>query len=190
MLITTRRSAKSLAQAAVVAASLLFTGSAIALAAPAAGSAGATQHKKMPELHVRVALDGNKLHHHFVVAGKRHSEALAGPDDMAMLDGRLFTAFQNGVSSQGEPSTDGNTDSTVVEFTARGHVLRQWDIKGKCDGLTADPARHLVIATVNEDANSSVYTIMPNGPAAVQVQHFHYNRPLPHKGGTDASGWR
>jgi hypothetical protein len=28
----------------------------------------------------------------------------------------LFTAFQNGVGSQGEPSTDGNLDSTVVEF--------------------------------------------------------------------------
>jgi hypothetical protein len=40
-------------------------------------------------------------------------------------------------------------------------VIRQWDIKGKCHGLTANPARGLVIATVNEDANSSIYTIAP-----------------------------
>jgi len=186
MLTTTRRSAKTLAHAAVVAASLLFTGSAMAIAAPSAGSSGATQHGPVPSLMVRLVLNGSKLHHQFVVAGKRHSEPLAGPDDLTMLGGRLFTAFQNGVGSQGEPSTDGNTDSTVVEFTPSGHVLRQWDIKGKCDGLTADPARRLVIATVDEDANSSVYTITPGGPAAAAVQHFRYNRPLPHKGGTDA----
>lgn len=185
MLTTTRRSAKTLAQVAVVAAGLLFTGSALAVAAPAAGSAGA--HRPRPHLTVRLVLDGKNLRHQFVAGGKRHSEPLAGPDDITALDGHLFTAFQNGVGSQGEPSTSGNTDSTVVEFTARGHVLRQWDIKGKCDGLTADPEGHFLVATVNEDSKSSIYTIDPGGPAAVQVLHFRYPRqPLPHHGGTDA----
>jgi hypothetical protein len=178
MLNATGRAAKTLAYAATVAATLLFT-SAMASAAPA-------QTAARPHFAVRQIVNGMKLHHRFVVAGKRHSEPLTGPDDLTVLRGRLFTAFQNGVGSQGEPSTDGNTDSTVVEFTASGHVLRQWDIKGKCDGLTADPAKHLVIATVNEDANSSVYTITPGGRAALQVRHYRYNRPLPHKGGTDA----
>jgi hypothetical protein len=90
------------------------------------------------------------------------------------------------VGSQGEPSTDGNLDSTVVEFTPSGHVIRQWDIKGKIDGLTADPARRMLIATVNEDANSSLYTIDPAAPAGPSVQHYTYNRPPPHNGGTDA----
>jgi hypothetical protein len=186
MITTTRRSATTLAQAAVAAASLLFTGSAMAFAAPAAGNAHTTQHSPATGLRVRVVIDGSKLHHRFSVAGKPHTEALAGPDDLTTLGGHLFTAFQNGVGSQGEPSTDGNTDSTIVEFTPGGHVLRQWDIKGKCDGLTADPVSQLLIATVNEDANSSVYLFTPNGPAPAQVEHFHYNRPLPHKGGTDA----
>jgi hypothetical protein len=39
---------------------------------------------------------------------------------------------------------------------------------------------------VNEDANSSLYLIRPGGLAARQVQHFTYNEPLPHSGGTDA----
>ena len=46
--------------------------------------------------------------------------------------------------------------------------------------------RRRLIATVNEDANSSIYTITPGAPRAAQVQHYRYNRPLPHKGGTDA----
>ena len=87
---------------------------------------------------------------------------------------------------QGETAPGGNRDSTVVEFTRSGHVVRQWDIRGKCDGLTADPSRHRVIATVNEDAHSSVYTIDPWASPARQVHHYAYSEPLPSKGGTDA----
>ena len=63
-------------------------------------------------------------------------------------------------------------------------MIRQWDIRGKCDGLTADPATGQVIATVNEDANSSLYSIDPwTGQVdALPVQQ----QPLPHHGGTDA----
>ena len=61
--------------------------------------------------------------------------------------------------------------------------MRQWDVKGKVDGLTADPYLGKVIATVNEDANSSLYTI---SPYSGHVTHYAYNVPLPHKGGTDA----
>jgi hypothetical protein len=83
----------------------------------------------------------------------------------------------------GQASTDGNRDSTIVEFTQNGKVVRQWDIRGKCDGLTADPYNGQVIATVNEDANSSLYSI---DPWSRQVTHYAYNKPLPHYGGTDA----
>jgi hypothetical protein len=96
---------------------------------------------------------------------------LTFPDDITALGRDLFTAFENGVGPQGQPATTGNQDSTVVEFTPGGHVVRQWDIVGKCDGLTADPATHEVIATVNEDANSSVYTIDPWASPAAQVRH-------------------
>jgi hypothetical protein len=72
----------------------------------------------------------------------------------------------------------------VVEFNLRGRVVAQWDVVGKCDGLTADPTNGRVIATVNEDAHSSVYMIDP--AAGGKAVHYRYNVPLPSHGGTDA----
>jgi hypothetical protein len=190
LLTVPRHPAKTFARAAVAAATVLLTGSAIAFASTAVASTGAhvqrqaTQH--VPPYVVKQVLIGSKLHHTFVAGGKVHTETLAGPDDVTRLGHVLYVGFQNGVGSQGEPSTDGNTFSTIVGFTASGHVVRQWNIKGKCDGLTADSFRHLLVATVNEDANSSIYTITPGAPAGKQIQHYRYNKPLPSKGGTDA----
>jgi hypothetical protein len=205
MLCTTRRAAKILAAAAVIPAGLLLAGAASpAAAATSATSATSTtsaqaaqaapaalaqaQHHAERRYHVRQVLFGSKLRHTFLAAGsaKRRSEPLTQPDDITRIGRDLFTGFQNGVGPQGQASTDGNRDSTIVEFTASGRVIRQWDVRGKCDGLTADPARHLVIATVNEDANSSVYTITPGAKTGTEVRHYRYKEPLPHNGGTDA----
>lgn len=138
-----------------------------------------------PVFHVRQILSGQSLHHWYTRAGsaRRHRESLTQPDDITSAGGNLFTAFQNGVGPQGQASTDGNRDSTVVELAPNGTVIGQWDIQGKCDGLTADPDTGQVIATVNEDANSSLYTI---DPSSGQVTHYRYSKPLPHHGGTDA----
>ena len=145
----------------------------------------ASAHTGGPTYDVRQILSGQSLHHWYTRAGsrKKHRESLTKPDDITMIGGKLFVGFQNGVGPQGQASTDGNRDSTVVEFTPNGTVIHQWDIRGKCDGLTADPYTGQVIATVNEDLNSSLYSIAPwNG----QVTHYSYSRPLPHHGGTDA----
>lgn len=130
-------------------------------------------------------LSGSSLRHTFTPVGSTTptTETLSSPDDITQLNGDIFTGFQNGVGPQGQPSTDGNLDSTVVELTPRGTVLGQWDVTGKTDGVTADPRTGLVLATVNEDANSSLYTIDPRSGA---VTHYQYNEPLPHYGGTDA----
>ena len=111
------------------------------------------------------------------------SETLTNPDDISYGDGHIFTCFQNGVGAQGQASSTGNLDSTVVELTRSGQATAQWDILGKCDGLTVDPDSGLVYATVNEDANSSLYTI---APWSATITHYAYNEPLPHAGGTDA----
>ncbi|MFZ0383741.1 MAG: hypothetical protein WCD11_22095 [Solirubrobacteraceae bacterium] len=116
--------------------------------------------------------------------GPNGPETISAPDDITYLDGHIFVGFQNGVGPQGQPSTTGNTSSTIVEFNRRGDEVNQWDVVGKCDGLTADPDTHRVIATVNEDANSSLYLIDPRG--AGSVVHYSYNEPLPSDGGTDA----
>ena len=115
--------------------------------------------------------------------GAWRSEPLTSPDDITELGHHLFVTFQNGVGPQGTPSTDGNTDSTLVEFTLAGRWVSQWDVTGKCDGLTADPLTGKVIATINEDANSSLDTITV---ATGRLQHYRYSEPLPHNGGTDA----
>src|SRR5215469_13928598 len=181
MILTVKRAAKAAAVAAIP-ASLMIAGAGVAIASPA----GAARH--VSQLTVRQVVFGMKLHHKYIPSGGTmpKTEPLTGPDDLTSIGTNVFTAFQNGVGAQGEPSADGNTDSTVVEFGLGGNEIHQWDIKGKCDGLTADPALGVVIATVNEDGNSSLYTIAPGSSSATAIQHYTYNKPLPHFGGTDA----
>jgi hypothetical protein len=186
MLPTVWRATKILAAAAILPASLLIAGTTTASAAPARAGAHAWPTQRYL---VRPILFGSKLKHTFIPAGSTtpRTEPLTQPDDITHIGGDLFSGFQNGIGPQGQASTDGNLDSTIVEYTPAGRVVQQWDIQGKCDGLTADPALHLVIATVDEDANSSIYTITPGAPAGAQIVHYRYNdSPLPHNGGTDA----
>jgi hypothetical protein len=137
-------------------------------------------------LTVTTILSGDSLTHSFTPAGSTTptTETLSHPDDITRLGDNLFVGFQNGVGPQGEASASGNLDSTVVEMTLSGQPVAHWDVTGKVDGLTADPQLHTVIATVNEDANSSLYTVTPG--TSSPVQHYTYNEPLPHFGGTDA----
>jgi hypothetical protein len=159
----------------------------LALAGPVIASSAASADAS-PQFQVQQILNGMSLQHTFTPAGSSTSvtDPLTAPDDITALGQNLFVSFQNGVGAQGEPTSDGNTASTVVEFTPSGTVISQWDLTGKVDGLTADPQTGLVIATVNEDDNSSIYTIRPAGPAGMQIQHYAYNETLPHFGGTDA----
>jgi hypothetical protein len=170
--------------AAAVAAGL----AGLALAGPALASDSNGSGPVSGQLQVQQILSGKALQHTYTPVGSTTSatEPLTNPDDITAMGHLLFVSFQNGVGAQGEPSSDGNTSSTVVEFTGDGTVVGQWDLAGKCDGLTADPQRGEVIATVNEDNNSSIYTISPFAPTSDQVQHYAYNETLPHLGGTDA----
>jgi hypothetical protein len=136
-------------------------------------------------LHVTQVAFGKKLRHAFRPngTGTARAEALSSPDDITRLGRDVFVTFQNGVGPQGQASPDGDLDSTIVEFTLSGREVAQWDLHGKCDGLSADPLAGEVIATVNEDAHSSLYTIKPRTGS---VTHYAYSEPLPHNGGTDA----
>jgi hypothetical protein len=125
--------------------------------------ASAAPPKPTTTYKVIAILNGKNLHHLYTKAGssKQYREALADPDDITRIGNDLFTTFQNGVGPQGQASTDGNRDSTIVEYTLKGTFVHQWDLVGKCDGLTADPYTGKVVATINEDAHSSLYTIDP-----------------------------
>ena len=135
-------------------------------------------------LTVKQIVLATTLKHSYQLNGKgaAKTESLAQPDDIVALGGNLYVGFQNGVGSQGEVSPSGNLDSTLVEFTPAGSVVKQWDVTGKIDGMGADSATGQVIATVNEDSKSSLYTV-----SGGTVTHYTYApSSLPNMGGTDA----
>jgi hypothetical protein len=157
-----------------------------AVLAVGASSASAHAHGGSGHPHARgftntVFASGAGIEHRNSSTGAM--EAIAQPDDITHLGRDIFVGFQNGVGPQGQASTSGNADSTIVEFNRFGEEVAQWDVPGKTDGVTADPLIRGVIATVNEDANSSLYVIHPGSGTPV---HYSYNEPLPSDGGTDA----
>ncbi|MGI0131789.1 MAG: hypothetical protein ACREDK_01640 [Thermoplasmata archaeon] len=118
----------------------------------------------------------------------------SGPDDLAYLPpqctfgipGTIWTAYQNGIGPTGTPSGSGATASTIVGYdVGTGAVVLSVNVSGHVDGLTADPAWDKLIATTNEDANSSLVIIDPVTGGTVS---FAYS-PSPTvsgNGGTDS----
>jgi hypothetical protein len=171
-------------RAAKVVMSLALASFGISAVAP-----GATASTSDRTLRVTQILAGSSLHHTYTPEGSSTSkvEELSNPDDISVDGQDLFVGFQNGVGPQGEARSDGNLDSSVVEISLSGRVLGQWDVVGKADGVTADPALGGVIATVNEDNNSALYLIKTSGVSASDaVTRYAYSEALPHGGGTDA----
>ena len=164
---------RSLAATAGIAAAGVVAGAAVL---PAQGRSASRVRRSV--FTARVFASGAQIMH----VTPKGREAISQPDDITFLAGDIFVGFQNGVGPQGQASPTGNRDSTVVEFSRSGHAIQTWELVGKCDGLTADPLTGRVIATINEDAHSSLYLIDPSGAAT----HFRYSRPLASKGGTDA----
>jgi hypothetical protein len=118
-----------------------------------------------------------------------------GPDDLTRLaveglDGGkplIWTAFQNGIGADGAPA---GAQSTVAGFDPSSAALvTTIAVTGKVDGLTADPERGRLIATVNEDRNSAFNLI---DPATGTVTTYSYSpdpatgTPPMTNGGTDS----
>lgn len=114
---------------------------------------------------------------------------LKGPDDLTSLPAScmvgtgmtLWTAYQNGINPNGSPGSPGGIDHSVVTGYAipSGIVVQMVNVTGKVDGLTSDPARCVLLATINEDSNSSFAVIDPN---LGTVARFSYS-PSPTVGG-------
>lgn len=164
---------------ALVASAMALVAPAMALAVTHIPSAGA---RPPASWQVRVLAQNQ------VVTVNGTPFSVSKPDDLTQLGGHLFVSYQNGVGPQGEPTPSGVDFSTVAEYSLGGSLTRSWDLTGKVDGITADTETGKVIATVNEDGNSSIYTIDPEAERARQVVHYEYSpaNPLPHGGGTDA----
>lgn len=104
------------------------------------------------------------------------------PDDLTRLGDSIYVAFQNGVESMGEPASSGATASTIQQYSLSGAPGKSWSVTGKVDGMTADPASGRILASVNEDGNSSFVTLNPSESAAKSYSYAG----LTHGGGTDA----
>ena len=109
---------------------------------------------------------------------------------VAGLDGGrtvIWTAYQNGINPDGTPGTlGGPMQSTVAGYDAASGVLvRTVQVTGKVDGLTADPALGVLIATDNEDDNSAFNLIYPV-TAAVATYTYSPNPAVDGVGGTDS----
>jgi hypothetical protein len=111
------------------------------------------------------------------------SLGLTGPDDLTAMGGVIYVAYQNGIGAMGEPSSTGAVDSDIVGYKADGSVIGVWKVHGKIDGMTADSLQGFLIATVNEDGNSSLYTIQPG---VGEIHYTYQPSTLAHGGGTDA----
>ncbi len=111
------------------------------------------------------------------------NKATFGPDDIAWLSGHVFVGWQNGVGTTGQPDPKThNGNSLVVEYGRTGKVIGKWSVKGKVDGIGGDSNINRVIATVNEDGNSGLYTIKPGSSSAT---HYKYS-PSPDGAGKSA----
>jgi hypothetical protein len=91
-------------------------------------------------------------------------------DDLARLDGHLFTGCQNMTQSGG-----GGGSSTIVEYADDGTVVNTWSLPDKVDGLTGDPLRHRLIVTLNEDAKSHLATLTPSAAPGQQIVNYRYS---------------
>jgi hypothetical protein len=106
----------------------------------------------------------------------------SNPDDITRLGSLIFVAYQNNAGATGAPS---GSKTDVVAFDRHtGKVKQHYVLPGRVDGLTADPRHGRVLATVNEDLNSSLYVITPWRDGS--VKHYTYS-PSPAQTGSDGT---
>ena len=98
---------------------LLTVGAGVALAVAASGVASGRSPASTVAtagFRSRVFASGSGIGHPTPGGVQRISQ----PDDITELGDHIFVGFQNGVGPQGQASSSGNRDSTVVEFDLRG----------------------------------------------------------------------
>ncbi|MCI4347259.1 MAG: hypothetical protein L3J97_01405 [Thermoplasmata archaeon] len=118
-----------------------------------------------------------------------------GADDITVLAiegvdsgrGLIWTAYQNGINPDGSPGSPGGPyHSTLAGYDPiTGSLVRTIQVTGKIDGLTAEQQSEKLIATVNEDVNSSLDIINPE-TGTVTTYTYSPNPAISGNGGTDS----
>jgi hypothetical protein len=76
-------------------------------------------------------------------------QGLTNPDSITKAKGKIYVVYANGTQADG---TGG--DSTIVEYSLSGKMLRTFSVVGKADGLKYNPFDHKLWALRDEDAFS------------------------------------
>jgi len=141
--------------------SLVALGAVVTLAIPArAGTAAApgpsVQHASGPRVQQANGITSPPGFN--VATFARPTSSRIKPDDITRLNNLIAVTWQNGVGPTGTPGSLGG-NSTVTAMNPAGTVVTSWTLPGRCDGLTADPANNRILATVNEDGNTSFFVL-------------------------------
>jgi sugar lactone lactonase YvrE len=102
-----------------------------------------------------------------------------GPDSLVDDGTHIFVDYQNKTAKD---CTDAATaNSTVVEYSLEGKVVKQFTVPGHSDGMREDPGSHLLWVTSCEDGNPRLVTI---DPSSGTITPYTFP-PTPHGGGYD-----
>jgi hypothetical protein len=104
-------------------------------------------------------------------------QGLTNPDSITTAHGKIFVVYANLTQPDG---TGG--DSTIVEYSPSGKVLRTFSVIGKADGLKYNPFDHKLWALRDEDSNPQLTLIDPK--SGDQDDYTYAQKPL-HGGGYD-----
>jgi hypothetical protein len=102
---------------------------------------------------------------------------LTNPDSITSFRGTIFVEYANGTQPDG---TGG--DSTIVQFSPTGSVLKTYQVVGKSDGMKFNPFDGKIWCLRNEDSNPALTLI---DPVAGTQADYTYAEPTLHGGGYD-----
>ncbi len=106
----------------------------------------------------------------------RGTDRRYNPDPIVWVNGFLFVAYQNATGADGSGG-----DSTIVQYSRKGKAIAAIKVPGRCDGMRWNPYTNIMWITVNEDANSSMFTW---DPTSGSVAHYTFSSAK-HGGGYD-----
>lgn len=109
----------------------------------------------------------------------RGTQSYFGPDSLVDDGSHIFIDYQNTTAKDCSDAATAN--STVVEYTPDGKVVKSFSVPGHSDGMREDPSSHLLWVTSCEDGNPRFVTIDPTSGTVTP-----YTFPsTPHGGGYD-----
>jgi hypothetical protein len=102
-----------------------------------------------------------------------------GPDSLVDDGTHIYIDYQNKTAKDCSDAATAN--STIVEYTPDGAVVKTFQVPGHSDGMREDPSTHLLWVTSCEDGNPRLVTIDTNTGTVTP-----YTLPAtPHGGGYD-----